>query len=207
MKQKDYLKDLSEIKSIMNRSTRFMSLSGLSGILAGIYSLIGGGMAYFLLKGMNTTDSYSYIETVGHLEIKLIAIAIIVAGLSISTGYILTRKKAVKNNEKMWTPVSKQLLESFIIPLLTGGILALMLINKGYYGLIAPTTLIFYGMALLNASKFTFSNVKYLAFAEIILGLLSFWFFGKGLFFWILGFGVLHIIYGAAMYNNEKKTN
>ena len=205
MTEKDYLKDISEIKNIMNRSTRFLSLSGLSGIMAGIYALIGGLIAYYLLKGKGY--DYRYQEVIDQLELKLITIALAVAALSAVTGYILTKKKTAKNNEGMWTPVSKLMLESFCIPLAVGGILVLMLIHKGYYGLIAPLTLIFYGIALFNASRYTFSHVKYLGLLEIILGLISFWFIGKGLLFWIIGFGVLHIIYGGMMYIKLERNN
>jgi len=89
-----------------------------------------------------------------------------------------------------------------MIPMITGGIFVLLLVDRGYYGLIAPATLIFYGMALFNASKFTLSWVKYLGLSEIILGLLSLWFLGHGLYFWMAGFGVLHIVYGTLMYFN-----
>lgn len=203
MSEKDYLKDISEIKNIMNRSTRFMSLSGLSGILAGLYAIIGGYLAHKLLTG--TSFDVNYSEIIKVLEFKLITIGVVVALLSIITGYILTKKKADKNNESMWTPASRQLLESFLIPLATGGIIALILIQKGNYILIAPITLVFYGMALFNASKFTLSDVKYLGLLEILLGLFSFLFLGKGLLFWVLGFGVLHIIYGAMMYFKTER--
>ena len=204
MSEKDYLKDISEIKQIMNRSTRFMSLSGLSGVLAGMYALAGGLLAYYLLKGKGY--EYGYDEIIERLQLKLILIAFVVASISAITGYILTKRRADKNNEKMWTPVSKLMLESFCIPLGVGGVLVLMMIYKGYYGLIAPLTLIFYGLALFNASRYTFSDVKYLGLLEIVLGLIAFWNMGQGLLFWLIGFGVLHIIYGGLMYFRRERT-
>ncbi len=201
MTEKDYLKDISEIKDIMNRSTRFLSLSGISGILAGIYALIGGTIAYKLLTQQGRwTRGEAYTLTISSLAVILVVIAGTVAMLSVVSAYVLTKRKAVQNNEKMWTPVSRQLLVSFIIPLVTGGIFALLLMYRGDYALIAPTTLIFYGLALFNASKFTLSTVKYLGLLEVVLGLVSMLFLGNGLFFWMLGFGVLHIVYGALIY-------
>ncbi len=200
MSQKDYLKDISEIKNIMNRSTRFISLSGISGILAGIYALVGGLIAYNLLSNYGGEDYGSYATLLSGLELKLISIAIVVVLLSSITGYVLTKRKADKNNEKMWAPASKQLLMGFIIPMVTGGIFALLLLNQGYYGLIAPVTLIFYGLALINASKHTLSLVKYLGVLEVLLGLVAMLFIGRGLFFWIAGFGILHILYGTLIY-------
>jgi hypothetical protein len=85
-------------------------------------------------------------------------------------------------------------------PLVTGGLLILILISRSYYGIITPATLIFYGLALVSASNFTFADVKYLGLLEIALGLIAACFPGYGLLFWAIGFGVLHIIYGSMMY-------
>ncbi len=205
MTEKDYLKDITDIKDIMNKSTRFLSLSGMSGILAGIYALVGAFIGHKLLFGYGGYGEGTNMMPLVILEIIILVVALVIALLSIVTAFILTRRKAKKNNEKIWTPVSKQLLLNFLIPILTGGIFILLLIHRGYYGLIAPATLIFYGLALVSASKYTLSWVRYLGILEIILGLLAFIFFGNGLLFWALGFGVLHIIYGAVMYFKQEK--
>jgi len=200
MDKKDYLKDISEIKDIMNRSTRFMSLSGISGILAGVYALVGEFIAYKLLQDYGRSMYGSNVLPLSILELILVSIAIVVAFLSILTAYLFTKRKAKKNNEKIWTTASKQLMSSFLVPMFVGGIFTLLLIYRGYYGLIAPITLIFYGLALINASKHTLSLVKYLGLLEVVLGLFAMLFFGNGLMFWILGFGVLHILYGTLIY-------
>jgi MFS family permease len=204
MSEKNYLQDLSEIKTIMNRSTRFMSLSGLSGIMAGIYALIGAFLAKQLLANyLNYNHTRNTINP-NNIEIKLIVIALLVALLSIITAYILTKKKASKKGQTIWNSTTKRLLFHFFIPLAAGGVFSLTMLNQGFYGFVAPATLIFYGLAVVNASNFTFSNVKYLGIAEIILGLISLNYIGYGLYFWAVGFGILHIIYGTIMYIKEK---
>jgi MFS family permease len=204
MNEKDYLQDLSEIKNIMNRSTRFMSLSGLSGIMAGVYALIGAFLAKQLLANyLNYNHTRNTINP-NNIEIKLIIIALLVALLSIITAYVLTKKKASKEGQTIWNSTTKRLLFHFFIPLAAGGIFSLTMLNQGFYGFVAPATLIFYGLAVVNASNFTFSNVKYLGIAEIILGLISLNYIGYGLYFWAVGFGILHIIYGTIMYIKEK---
>jgi MFS family permease len=204
MSEKNYLQDLSEIKNIMNRSTRFMSLSGLSGIMAGIYALIGAFLAKQLLANyLNYNHTRNTINP-NNIEIKLIVIALLVALLSIITAYILTKKKASKKGQTIWNSTTKRLLFHFFIPLAAGGVFSLTMLNQGFYGFVAPATLIFYGLAVVNASNFTFSNVKYLGIAEIILGLISLNYIGYGLYFWAVGFGILHIIYGTIMYIKEK---
>ncbi len=204
MTDKNYLDDINEIKKLMNRSSRFISLSGLSGVLIGIYALLGSFYAYTLLE-----DKTVYIRTTSAenaaLVLNLMTTAFVIAFLAILTALFLTQKRARSNNEEMWNQTTKQMLMHFLIPLVTGGIFGLILLNHEHYGIIAPITLIFYGLALLNASKFTLDTVKYLGISEIIVGLLAANFVGYGLYFWALGFGVLHIVYGTIMYFKEKK--
>lgn len=198
-----YLQDLNEIKNLMNRSTRFLSLSGLSGILAGVYALIGAGIAYFLLRDKTVylrMDSATNIQ----LVMQLLAIAFSVAFMAILTAYLLTRKKAQKSGEQMWNNTTQLLLINFLIPLTTGGIFGFILLLHEHYGILAPISLIFYGLALVNASKFTLDTVKYLGISEIIVGLVAAYYVGYGLYFWAFGFGVLHIIYGSIMYRREQ---
>ncbi|MDC9722824.1 MAG: hypothetical protein PSN34_08620 [Urechidicola sp.] len=200
MSEENYLKDISEIKNMMNRSSRFISLSGLSGILAGIYALIGAYFARKILINFDlSTNRYSYIE------LQLIVIAMIVIILSITTGIILSYRKAAKNGDKFWNQTSKRLLINFLIPLVTGGILCLIVLNSGLIGLIAPFTLIFYGLACVNASKYTIGDIQYLGITNIILGLVATQYIGYGLYFWAFGFGVLHIVYGTVMYLKYDK--
>lgn len=201
MENEKYLKDISEIKSMMNKSSRFISLSGLSGILAGVYSLIGAWFAYKIIYHDNSTmGSYESLILSYDAVVKLYIVAFSVIVLSIITGLMLSIKKANKANEKLWNPTSKRLLLNFLIPLFTGGFFILFLIEKEILSIIAPLMLIFYGLACLNASKYTFGDVRYLGITMILLGLLSTWFLGYGLLFWALGFGICHILYGSLMY-------
>ncbi|MGV1011674.1 MAG: hypothetical protein ACOYBS_04440 [Flavobacterium sp.] len=201
MENEKYLNDISEIKNMMNQSSRFISLSGLSGVLAGIYCLIGAWLAYTTIYFDTTTlgNYTNLIITQSQIE-RLFIIASSVIILSIITGIVLSKNKAKKSNEKIWNVSSKRLVINFAIPLVTGGFFILFLIEKEVLGLVAPLTLIFYGLACVNASKYTLGDVRYLGITMILLGLLSTWFLGYGLLFWALGFGVCHILYGSVMY-------
>jgi hypothetical protein len=195
MKDK-YLQDISEIKNMMNKSSQFISLSGLSGIMAGIYALIGAHIANGLIE-----SHVGYYITLESKTFKLIVLtAFLVLLFSIITSAILTVSKAKKEGEKIWNTASKRLLINFLIPLVSGGIFGLLLLRNGYYGLIAPVTLLLYGLACVNASKYTLRDVRYLGITIIILGLISTEFSGYALEFWALGFGVCHILYGSIMY-------
>lgn len=194
-------KELAEIKSMMERSTRFLSLSGLSGVLAGIYALLGVSLAYYWIYYPNPPYGFrtTFIDDAAVFA-KLIALALIILMLSIGSAYFLSRKKSQRLSTNLWTPAGKRFLQALFIPILVGGIFCLALVLRGYLIVVAPSTLIFYGLALVNASQFTHSDIKYLGYGELILGIISAFFPGYGLITWALGFGLLHVVYGSMMY-------
>ncbi|TWR23913.1 hypothetical protein FPZ42_18055 [Mucilaginibacter achroorhodeus] len=205
MKENDIQNDLTSIRSMMERSSKFISLSGLSGVLAGIYALVGAAWAYTIVYGTGGFLSYrEYVfenaSTSSERLIKLICIALGVLVASILTGIILTLRKAKQKGQNVWGRTSRQLLYNMCVPLFTGGALILILIWRGYFGVVAPASLIFYGLALINASSITFKDIHYLGISDILLGLLAAIMPGYGLIFWVIGFGLLHIVYGSIMY-------
>lgn len=212
---KQHLDSLSEIKNLMERSTKFISLSGLSGVIAGVTALIGAIFAYLRLDYYLGAVSLDYetsravtVESMNRLTFELIGIALIVLAISLIAGVALTIRESKKNGQSIWDKNSILLLTNLLIPLGAGGIFSLILIYHNLFVLVAPATLIFYGLALVNCSKYTITEVKYLGILEIILGLISAFFIGKGLWFWSIGFGVLHIVYGTLMhfkYNRKIK--
>ncbi|MCF6351646.1 MAG: hypothetical protein L3J06_01410 [Cyclobacteriaceae bacterium] len=199
MKEKEqYIEDLKEIKEMMNRSSKFISLSGLSGISAGIIALIGAWFAHTLIYEelvLNYTSNAIGKEII----YKLTGLAVATLLAAIIAGIFFTTQKAKKANQPIWDAQSKLVVANLAIPLVSGGFLILLLLQKGIIGLLAPLTLIFYGLALVNASKYTFKEIRSLGIIEIILGLISINFIGYGLYFWAFGFGVLHIVYGIIM--------
>ncbi|WP_026706540.1 hypothetical protein [Flavobacterium soli] len=197
------LQDIEYIKNMMNKSTQFISLSGMAGVLAGVYALVGAFYVNFLIE----SHAYEYITLESTTFRLIVATAFIVLFLSLITAYILTVRKAKKMGEKVWNPSSRRLVMNFAIPLFTGGIFALLLLKNGHYGLISPVVLIFYGLACVNASKYTFRDVRYLGITEIILGLIAIEFSGYGLHFWVVGFGICHIFYGAFMYFKYERNS
>ena len=201
MKEKDAYAELSSIRNLMERSSKFISLSGMSGIMAGIFALTGAFLAYRIVYQTNGGLQYRnyYINDLSVL-FELIAIAVVVLLMSIATGVLLTIREANKKGENFWNPVSRRLLTNFAIPLVAGGLFISILIYQGAFGIVASASLIFYGLALISASQYTFSDVKWLGLCEITLGLLAAAFPGYGIVFWSVGFGFLHIIYGTVMH-------
>lgn len=199
MNQEKYKDDLKDIKDMMSRSSRFISLSGLSGVSAGIIALIGAWFAYKVVYSRQIINGYQNILLTNEKTTTLLLIAIITLVAALALGIFFTTRKAKKNNQKLWDSQTQRLLINLMIPLATGGILCLILLYQGFIGLVAPFTLIFFGLALVNASKYTLSEIRSLGIAEILLGLLATYFIGQGLLFWAIGFGVLNIAYGIIM--------
>lgn len=202
----EYEKDIASIRTMMERSAKFISLSGLSGVLAGIYAILGAIAAYYIAHYPVSPFRYrQYSVQDADTLWKLLAVATIVLLASLATGLWFSHRKSKKQGVKLWGPASRAMVVNMAIPLISGGIFILIMLYTGHFGLAAPACLIFYGIALIQASPNTYEEVRYLGFCEIILGLVSAIFYGYGLLFWAMGFGVLHIVYGTIMYNKYDK--
>ncbi|QIP16452.1 hypothetical protein G8759_29310 [Spirosoma aureum] len=203
---REHLQTLTEIRSLMERSSKFLSLSGLSGVSAGIIALIGATVVYVRLRtDLLQALSYQRIELyndTAHQAIRefLVTVAIVVLLTALLSGSYFTIRKARRQGLSVWNSSSQRLLWSLAVPLAAGGIFCLALLHYNMIWLAFPSTLIFYGLALLNGSKYTVRDVESLSYCEIGLGLLSLFWPGYNLLAWSVGFGVLHIVYGLAMY-------
>lgn len=196
MNKQKYIDDLKEIKDTMDRATRFISLSGLSGVSTGITALTGAFLAY---QAVFKNDDYLIYNAVDISSKNLWYLLLISMGtliLSVACAIFFTNRKTKKQNQGVWNVQVKRLLINLSIPLITGGLLCLMLLLKGFVGFLFPLTLIFYGLALVNGSKYTLTEIRNLGLIQILLGLIAFQFINYGLVFWALGFGVFQIIYG-----------
>jgi hypothetical protein len=210
MTEQQHLEAISDIRRMMERSSRFISLSGLSGVFAGASGLAGAITAHFLFRSY-----YDRWEVRGHyddadfsmLRLQLIVLGFAVMAVAFLGGLYFTWRRARRNNLPVWDPTSRKVLVNALIPMVAGGAFIAGLIYNRLDVLIAPSCLIFYGMALLNASKYTVSDIRYLGIAEIGIGILNVFFLRRGLYFWAIGFGILHIVYGIMMWwKYERKS-
>ncbi len=197
------LQDIHDIRQIMERASRFISLSGLSGIASGVCALVASWFAYDWI-----TEYYNRYDYVGHyegpefqkLKWKLMVMAAAVLVVTLLSSFYFTWRKAKHDRQPLWNLASRRLMWNMLVPLISGGLFILAMLQYNVWAFVAPACLIFYGLALVNASKYTVSDIRYLGYFEIILGLINMQFIGYGLYFWAFGFGVLHIVYGAAMW-------
>jgi len=206
--KEEQLNALSDIRNMMDRSSRFISLSGLSGVFAGIIALIGAYFAHNEIKAY-LDGAYGYgTDADLTLEFNLLKLGILVLLIALIGGILFTYRQTVKKKLPIWDKTAKNLILNLAIPLVTGGIfiISLLLNHPNAVVLIAPSCLVFYGLALINASKYTYSDIRFLGICEVILGLIAVFNIGYGLYFWAFGFGVLHIIYGSIMYFKYERT-
>jgi len=204
--QKDYIQDITEIRSMMERSSKFRLLSGWAGIIAGIIAMSGAYVAYNVFE-FNPVSVWSQSEAnvfpAGLDKVLLLATGVLI--LALATAVYFSYRKAMGRGERIWTPVTRRLLVSMMIPLATGGVLVLALLLNGLVGLVAPCTLIFYGLALFGAGNHTLVEVRILGLVEIVLGLAGAYMVEYGLLIWTIGFGIAHIVYGIYIYIRYEK--
>lgn len=197
---------LHDIRQMMQRSSRFLSLSGLSGVAAGFWALAGAYIAHNWMNDYRQQNGDAYSTTTFHeLKIKLLLLSAAVLVVALISAFYFTRRRASKSGVPLWDRSTKLMVINMLIPLVSGGLLILALLQHNDWRFVAPLSLIFYGLALVNASKYTLSDIRYLGLLEIVLGLVSTQFIGYGLYFWAVGFGLLHLIYGFSMWwKNER---
>jgi hypothetical protein len=203
------IETIQDIKRMMERSSRFISLSGLSGIAAGACALIGAYIArqWFIdYYAAYSKNGYFTQENFQEIKWKLVLLAASVLSAALALSFYFTWRRTKENNTSLWDHTSKRLAINMLIPLAAGGLFVLGMLRYDEWKFVAPACLIFYGIALVNASKYTLSEVRYVGLLEIALGLVNMFFIGYGLYFWALGFGVLHIFYGFVMWWKYERT-
>ena len=204
---------LAEIRSIMQRSTRFIALSGLSGVATGVIALAGAGVMYYkLVADYNTTDVAYAFQMAGSQGAELfrflLLLSLVLIVVALIAAVYFTTRSARRQAQPVWDNSARRLVVNLAIPLLAGGIFCLLLFYHEAISLIMPAMLVFYGMAMLHASKYSRDELRNLGISEVAFGLVAGFWPGNALLFWTIGFGLFPIIYGIMMYNRyERNTN
>lgn len=202
-----YEKDLADIRQMMERSSKFLSLSGWSGILAGVYALLGVWVAYhhFNYQPLDWSAVLAQTSPVDQQLPAFLALALGILVLTLSTAIILSAQKAKKRGESAWNITSKRMLFVLSVPLIAGGVVLLILLLHGLSALLVPMSLLFYGLAIFAASNYTFAEMKYLGVIQIALGLIGLYYLEFALLCWALGFGFVHLVYGLYLHYRYER--
>ncbi|TFD98935.1 hypothetical protein E2605_02285 [Dysgonomonas capnocytophagoides] len=184
--------DLRYIRSTMEKSSKFLTLSGISGVAAGCVALVGAMIAYKIV--------YDSLSVTGSMLTDLFILSALVLILSVALGVYFSWRKARKSGVKLFNGVSFGLFRDGGIPLVIGGVFCIILLYNDCPSLVATTMLIFYGIALIGFGARSYSDIRVLGACEILLGFIAGFIPQYGLLIWTIGFGLLHIIYGAYMY-------
>jgi hypothetical protein len=202
--------DLQAIREIMERSSRFLSLSGLSGIFSGVCALLGAAAAWFFILDSGHLHYDEQLRNLPGVSTPVIRNylaldALLVLGFALLGAFYFSYRKARKTGQQFWNLSSRRLLLHLMIPLVTGGIFTPLLVLRNNLDLVPAILLIFYGLALVSAGKFTLGEIHYLGLTEIVLGILAAIFIQQGMLLWTVGFGLVHIVYGAVMYYRHER--
>ncbi len=202
MEQKEqYVNEIKAIRQMMEQSSRFLSLSGLSGIMIGFYAITGAIIAKYLIHDSDLPNR--------DLVSQLFFLAVIILMISLVTVVVLTYRKTIRDGNKIWNKGTRMLILNLAVPLVSGGLLISIFITRGLYETIAPSLLVFYGLALVNAAKFTRQEIYYMGLCQIATGIIAAFLPDYSLILWAFGFGVIHIFYGTVMhfrYDHISKT-
>jgi len=202
--------DIQAIREIMERSSKFLSLSGLAGVFAGVCALIGAAVAWFFIFNSGQFQYHEYIQSSARsinsgISLYLALDAMLVLVFAVLGAVYFSFRKAQKAGQQFWTNSTRRLLVHLMIPLIAGGIFSTVLVFRNNVELVTPVMLIFYGLSLVNAGKFTFGEIHYLGLTQIVLGILAVVFINYGLLLWTLGFGLMHIVYGTVMFYRHER--
>ena len=197
---------LADIRGLMRRSGRFLSLSGLSGVWAGACALAAAAYAYVRagvrpLSGVDYyTAYYRQYQDATAIEPFVFAVGVVTMAAAVAGAAFFTVRRARATGAPIWSSAARRMLGALLAPLVTGGILVLAHWHQGDFGYSAALTLVFYGLALLAVARYTVPELLTLGYVEIGLGLLVAFVPAYGIDAWTLGFGVGHIVYGALIW-------
>src|SRR5689334_2095110 len=140
---------VKDIRNMMERSSRFISLSGLSGIAAGVCALAGAAIARNILgsyygdynsRGLFSNDDFS------KLKIKLLGLGCAVFIVAFLSSFYFTWRRSRKHGTPLWGHTSKRLFWNTIIPLAAGAGFVLAMLMYDEWRFIAHACLVFYGL-------------------------------------------------------------
>lgn len=195
--------NLRVIRELMERSTRYSTFSGLSGICAGLFSILGCLVQRFWVLSLPASE-------------RLVAFTInwtLVIALTIGADFFLTKRKAPLVGKTILSRLGRQMVVASAPGLLTGALLTLFLLQQGHMDQVYPVWMLSYGSAVCAVGLFSQKEVGRLGRAFLTAGALTLalglltalqpYIASLGLFITALTFGGFHIAYGLIVSRRE----
>lgn len=202
MENKEALNTLNEIKDLMEKSSRFQSISGLSIVIVGLLASVVSAGAWLMLlphsdiSWLPTTCNGILINSPFRTKIAVFS-ALLLLVISFSTVSFFSLHKMKKQRGAVsFDSTLRRCLFHFCVPMVVGGLLCAAMLLQGHYGLTSTFMLVFYGLALINCSHYTSSSIAMLGYAQLVLGVVDCFAVSHAILLWWLGFGLMHILFG-----------
>lgn len=186
--------NLRVIRELMERSTRYTTFSGYSGVLAGTASITGCIITWLLQQG----PSGLYPARVPFLLTWSLVVL-----FAIGADYLLTKRHAARVGKHILSRLGQQMAFASLPGLGTGALLTLLLVRHHLLNEVYPLWMLCYGIAICAVGLFSQREVKYLGALFLCAGALTLVLIqgqpGWGLPMMALSFGGFHIVWGVLM--------
>lgn len=178
--------NLRVIRELMERSTKYSTFSGPSGILAGAASIVGCVVTHSLATRPPGSDSF---------RIPFLITWSMVILFAIGADFLLMKRRAARVGKRIVSRLGKQMVFAAGPGLGTGVLLTLYLLQHNMLTNVYPFWMLSYGIAVCAVGQFSQREVKALGVAFLLAGTLTLLMPGWGLPLMALSFGGFHIIY------------
>lgn len=183
--------NLRVIRALMERSTKYSTFSGVSGVVAGLASIVG----------CIVTRSLGPDPARFPAAFLVIWTAVII--VAVGADFVLMKRRAARVGKHVISRLGKQMVMASAPGLGAGAVLTLYMLQHNMLGDIYPFWMLAYGIAVAATGLFSQREVSILGAAFLITGAATLFAPGIGLEMMAATFGGFHIVYGLAMSRKE----
>ena len=177
------LSNLRYIREAMERASAFTSIPGWGGVAVGVTAVI----AAIIGNGAQTWRQWLLIWLGEAVIAALIA-------------FVTMVRKARKANVSFTGGPARRFFVSYLAPVVAGGILTLLLTQRGFFAALAPMWLLLYGVSFVSSGAYSIPVVPVMGVCYMLLGIAA-CFFGFAIQNALMGvgFGGLHLVFGVVI--------
>ena len=182
--------NLRMIRQMMERSTKHSSLSGFSGIIVGLWAIIGVAVTRLAVQPNRAHHWLAYIA-----EFAATWAAVLV--LSILTDLLVTKRRAALVGKHVFSKLGTHIVGAAAPGFTAGFVLTMYLLQQQRIGEVYGFWMLSYGLAICAVGLFSVRPVLFLGWAFLLAGAATLFLpHAWGLGMMALSFGGFHIAYG-----------